>query len=239
MKKKTQMLVMSIFTIVLIIPCIAAFSLSHLVKQKQNETVPVFLNTSGSTSKKVPYDGNYTVPMEFEDYEKESVENMIKQSKNKTETFNPVFIIKPNPEDGFVSYDIDLPDDMQMHTYSLSKEYEVDLEIVYAIMFHESRFIWDVKDNINTNGTRDRGLMQINEINWQWLADIGLDVNDPYDNIECGIYMLSYLTNKYDTTSALMAYQCGEGGMKRLVNSGYITNFVYEIMDIKENVIKI
>lgn len=235
MKKKINMLVMSIFTIVLLVAFAISLSLCYMVNKKQNETLPVSLNTSKPENKKIPSD-NYTMYVDIEEYEKRSINNMIKQSFDGEEPENPVYRYRVEPVEGFIEYDIDLPQDMQMHSFALSQKYNVDVELVYAIMWHESRFIWDVPDNVNTNGTHDRGLMQINEVNWNWLAKIGLDVNDPYDNIECGVYMLSYLMNKYDTTHALMAYQCGEGGMKRLAGKGYVTDFVYEIMDIKNNV---
>lgn len=238
MRKKIDKLVISTFSIVLTVLFIASLSLSYLVQEKQNETVSVSLDISQPSNKDVPRE-SYTLPIEIKDNEKQSIKNMIKQSTNQTKSNNPVFVYKVEPVEGFVKYDIELPIDMQMHAFLLSEEYNVDIEVVYAVMWHESRFIWDVKDNINTNGTRDRGLMQINEVNWKWLSDIGLDVNDPYDNIECGVYMLSNLMNKYNTTQALMAYQCGEGRMKQLAKQGYVTDFVYEIMDIKTNVIKI
>lgn len=142
--------------------------------------------------------------------------------------------IVDNFEQEPVYYNIDLSKKLQEHTYKLSKEYKVDMELVLAIMWHESRFIEDVDDNINTNGSHDRGLMQINEVNWGWLSDKGLDVNNPYDNIESGVLMLSMLTEKYDLEKTLMAYQCGEGRMKELVSKGYVTDFVYDIMEISK-----
>jgi hypothetical protein len=45
------------------------------------------------------------------------------------------------------------------------------------VIWGESAGIPDVPDNVNTDGSHDRGLCQINEINWNWLCeDYGLDV---------------------------------------------------------------
>ncbi|MDR2655615.1 MAG: lytic transglycosylase domain-containing protein [Oscillospiraceae bacterium] len=137
-----------------------------------------------------------------------------------------------SPLSGYKPYNINLPDDLQYHTYKLCRFYNIDMEVALALMWHESRFIKDVPDHVNKNGSHDRGLMQINQINWRWLSERGLNVSNPYDNIECGVLMLSALNDKYGIENALMAYQCGEVRMKELANRGYQTQFVKDIIDL-------
>lgn len=82
-----------------------------------------------------------------------------------------------------------------------------------AVAWHESRFQLDAL-GYNTNGTYDSGLMQINDINRGWLAEEhGLNIDDPYDNIEAGIIILSRFWHKYPPEQALTAYGLGERGM--------------------------
>jgi len=111
---------------------------------------------------------------------------------------------------------IDLPYEYQEHTYRLCEQYGIEehYDVVMTIMWHESRYVVDVPDNINQNGSRDRGLMQINSCNWSWLSDEGFDISDPFDNIEAGILMVSRLFDKsYTVEQVLAAYAAGEAGM--------------------------
>lgn len=111
---------------------------------------------------------------------------------------------------------IPLEPELQAHTYKESIRSGLPPEIVLTIMEHESRYISDVPDNINRNGTRDRGLMQINEVNWEHLQDqYGLDVSDSRDNITAGMIILSGYLRTYPMEQALAAYAAGETGMKR------------------------
>lgn len=110
--------------------------------------------------------------------------------------------------------ELPLPPHLQIQTQSACKVYGLPLGTVYDIMNHESRMIPDVPDNYNRNGTRDRGLMQINEVNWPWLADLGLDVSEPSENIAAGCYLLAFHTQKYGLQDGLRAYAAGETGMK-------------------------
>lgn len=83
-------------------------------------------------------------------------------------------------------------------------------ETALALMYHESKF----KTNI-VSATNDHGLMQINYGNYQWLSStLGIQsLDDPYDNIECGIYMLVNAYEKYNNIEeALVAYNQGHVG---------------------------
>lgn len=96
-----------------------------------------------------------------------------------------------------------------------------------AIAWHESRCDPDIEDSL----TQDRGIMQINQINWDWLADEGLDVNVPEQNIESGILILSHHMEDYTLEESLAAYACGQSGM---LNGGD-KEFSKEVLEIVDN----
>lgn len=83
--------------------------------------------------------------------------------------------------------------------------------------------------------TNDYGLMQINICHKDFLRK-KLQVTDLLDerqNIKAGVYMLSDLVNRYeDRDRALMAYNCGEAGAKRLWEKGvYSTAYSRKVIE--------
>ena len=116
----------------------------------------------------------------------------------------------------------------------------IDPYVVFGIIYNESRYQEDVT-NLNTNGTTDYGLMQINEVNFDYLHNtIGIesmnDLLDPYKNIECGIELLRYHTDlANDTKLGLIGYQSGAGTMARLIQKGiYETEVQQQVLDYAE-----
>lgn len=119
-----------------------------------------------------------------------------------------------NPVDQeFQTYDIDLSEELQNYTFEQCQKVNLDPKLVLAVIKVESNFKSDL-----ISRTNDYGLMQINKVNHGWLKKkLGVtDFLDPKQNIDCGIYMLKELFDKYsDDHKVLMAYNFGEGGMKR------------------------
>ena len=85
-----------------------------------------------------------------------------------------------------------------------------------AIIYHESRFQAGAT-HLNTNGTTDWGLMQINDVCFSLLnRQLGIgsmnELLDPYKGIQAGCailaYHLRYVGNEDD---ALLRYQVGAG----------------------------
>jgi len=81
--------------------------------------------------------------------------------------------------------------------------------------------------------------MQINTINHEWLQEeLGItDFLDPYQNVMCGIYIISGHLEKTDgdIELALMRYNCGATGAKRLWDKGiYHTDYTRKIMGYYE-----
>ncbi len=124
-----------------------------------------------------------------------------------------------NPVDqGFQTYDIGLSEELQKYTFQQCKKNGLEFELVLAVMQVESNFKSDL-----ISRTNDYGLMQINKVNHKRLKkELGVtDFLDPKQNIDCGIYMLKELFDKYsDEHKVLMAYNFGEGGMKRKWKKG-------------------
>lgn len=129
------------------------------------------------------------------------------------------------PEDGeaetvevFSPIECPLPEELQEYTYYASKIFDVEFELVMAVMYTESGF--DVEA---ISETGDYGLMQINEIAVPELADrlYITDISDPYQNIRAGAYLLGEYVNRYEyVEQALMAYNMGEYGAAAAWDAG-------------------
>lgn len=119
---------------------------------------------------------------------------------------------------------------LQAHTYARACQAGIPLEVLCAIIWHESG-AQDDAINYNTNGTVDVGLMQINSVNWERFAGMGIDVHDSYGNIDAGVYLLWESRQKgYTPAQTLAAYAAGPTGM---LDGGGMW-FVKEIMQIVE-----
>lgn len=115
-----------------------------------------------------------------------------------------------------------------------SATYDLDSVLVQAVIGHESDGRADAI-NYNDNGTHDRGLMQINSCNFEWLRDeLGItDFYDPRQNIQCGCYILGLLSKKYENVHRiLMSYNMGEGRTRELWSQGiYSSRYSREVVE--------
>ncbi len=100
-----------------------------------------------------------------------------------------------------------------------SEEYELEKNIIYAVIKAESGF--DASDRSHTGA---RGLMQIMPETGEWAAElIGLNgydseqLYDPETNIHIGCWYLRYLLDMYDNnlSTALAAYNAGLGNVSK------------------------
>ena len=136
-----------------------------------------------------------------------------------------------------VYYDCPLSYELQDYIRELCEDNGVPMELVIAMIEVESSFRADV-----VSGTNDYGLMQINTVNHGWLSEeYGItDFLDPYQNVFCGITILAQHYNRFeDIDKALMAYNLGAAGAKRLWDKGiYETSYTQKIrtaMEVYEN----
>lgn len=138
--------------------------------------------------------------------------------------------IEPLPE---MYYDCPLDEELQDYIRKICESYDVPMSLVLAVISVESSFRADA-----ISKTGDYGLMQINVVNHEWLAEeYGItDFLDPCQNVFCGVAMLSQHLDRYgDETKALMAYHHGATGAKRLWDKGvYATEYTNRILELKE-----
>lgn len=131
-------------------------------------------------------------------------------------------------------YNVPLSHELQDYIRNLCIEYDVPMDLVMAVIEVESSFRSGV-----VSKTNDYGLMQINKINHEWLSETleVTDFLDPYENVLCGIYILSdYIGEGEDIVKGLMCYNCGKTGAKRLWDKGiYSTTYTDKIMTAYEN----
>ncbi len=109
--------------------------------------------------------------------------------------------------------------------------YGVDICLVYGVIRTESNFDPDA-----VSGAGAIGLMQIMPETFTWLQNYRTDfmpeeilksdeLYDPETNIDYGVYLLSYLLEKYegDTSLAICAYNAGYGNVDEWLANGTIS----------------
>ena len=152
---------------------------------------------------------------------------VVTPATSKVETSTPT-----EPEKFY--YDCPLDHDLQDYIRDLCIENDVPMDLVIAMISVESSF----RPNV-VSGTNDYGLMQINKINHEWLSEEYsiTDFLDPYQNVFCGITIIAEHLKKTDggIELALMRYNCGATGAKRLWDKGiYHTDYTRKIMEYYE-----
>lgn len=109
-----------------------------------------------------------------------------------------------------------LDDELKNTMIDMCDKYDLPLALVLAVAEQESRF-----NPSEVSSTNDYGIMQINKVNFNWLREKGIEPLDNKGNIEAGVLILSEAVKKYgDYGLALMAYNCGDTGAKRLWKKG-------------------
>ena len=136
-----------------------------------------------------------------------------------TDAPTPTVSVTPEPERYILTEDVPLSFDLQRVMQDACDKYGVPYALALAVAECESSFILEAD-----NGTC-WGVMQIHPINYPRLRENGIEPTEYEGNIVAGVFMLGELLEKYsDTHKALMAYNCGETGAKRLWNQGYLTS---------------
>lgn len=161
-----------------------------------------------------------------ETFESTPVETEVPNLPSETTTL-PVVESKPP----VLYYDCPLSHELQDYIRDLCESENVPMGLVIALIDRESGFQTSV-----ISDTGDYGLMQINTINHAWLSEQhGItDFLDPCQNIFCGVKILSGHLENYDgdLSKALMAYNMGATGAKRLWDQGiYSTSYTTYILN--------
>lgn len=134
-------------------------------------------------------------------------------------------------EPRFAPLPVNMEEEDQRTVFDICEKYNVAFSLVMALIEHESSFDEDARSK-----TGDSGLMQINDINKEWLAELGFeDIMDPAQNVEAGVYILSGYLKNYETAPALMAYNMGEANAAALWEKGiFESEYSREIMAREE-----
>ena len=131
--------------------------------------------------------------------------------------------------------EIPLSEELQAYTYQQCQEKQVSYELVLAMMYHESNYD-PAAVRYYQDGSSDSGLMQINSINSKSLNELyGItDLQDPYENIQAGVSIISGFVHEYGEHDGLMAYNMGVGGYQNAIANGtYTTTYAQNIMETK------
>ncbi len=128
----------------------------------------------------------------------------------------------------------DIVSDGRLLAYDL-QEIMQDYCEVYGVPYALALAIAEVETHFDPDAvspTHDYGLMQINQVNHAWLLEKGFDVNTYAGNIEAGLYIIGgYLDTYGDTEMALMAYNNGPTGARKLWDAGtYQTDYTRKVM---------
>lgn len=135
-------------------------------------------------------------------------------------------------------YRFDMPAEWQDYLWEQCAAYGITeyYELLLAQSYHESA--WDPNAVSKSN---DYGLMQINKCNHEWLSEtLGVtDFFDPYQSIDCGVYMMSGFLKKYnDVQIALVCYNMGESkavnGIKSSKYSRCVVNDMEKLIILEE-----
>ncbi len=118
------------------------------------------------------------------------------------------------------------PNHYQQHVQQYSRQYDLPPELVYGVIYTESRFNPQAVSRVGA-----RGLMQLMEETFEWAryrmsdpAELEYSsMFDPETNIRYGSYTLSLLLEEFGSVeTALCAYHAGWGNVKKwLANSKY------------------
>lgn len=121
-------------------------------------------------------------------------------------------------------FDVPLSDSLQRYIYEICADENVPVTLVMAMIEHESGF-----DPEAVSPTDDYGLMQINAVSHEWLKEEYrcADMMNPYQNVFCGISIISSYIDKYgELDKALMAYNMGNYGAQKAWKNG-VTSIAY------------
>lgn len=161
--------------------------------------------------------------------------------------------IKPptvEPNDGFIYYEyyydprsqkyerIKLSREWQEYTYEMCLKYNVPYEIVLGLMGAETG--WDVGIGVSDNGIY-YGIGMINiEYNKEYLRKYGIELCSPAGGVEAVCFIMSQKLNTFgDIDKALIAYNRGDGGARKLFRKGiYSTRYDRRIHEITNGMLQ-
>lgn len=123
--------------------------------------------------------------------------------------------------------------ELQEYIYNLCLEHNISFAFIMAQIGAETDFRVGLESEVGAVG-----LMQIRGSIHYELMDY-LDANDlynPYQNVKVGINLMHLYFDEYEESNlALMVYNCGSSGAKRLWQDGvYSTSYTKEILTVSQ-----
>ena len=159
-----------------------------------------------------------------------SIVNAEAPTENATETETECKVLQCT-----TMYDVPISDDLQWLIHEMCSVHGVDIKLVLAMISVESNF----RCNAYNPDTDCCGLMQINNVNLPMLREeVGVtDLFNAYENVIGGIYLLRQALNyDGDTEHALMIYNCGLTGAKKLFYKGiHSTEYSRKVLEARDN----
>lgn len=120
---------------------------------------------------------------------------------------------------------ISLSTDEQKHLYDVCKKWNVPVAYACAVIQSESHF-----DNEVVGGCGEVGYMQVHPVNWERMDQLGLNVRNNLDNLECGVIILHENIEYFrEFDAATMGYKCGTGRAAELIAEGIILEVCEEV----------
>lgn len=118
--------------------------------------------------------------------------------------------------------------ELQQGIYDICEKYNVQYELVMAMIKKESVYVVDC---VGDNGD-SVGLMQIQE-KWHYelMEELGVsDLTDPLGNVEVGAALISsYIEESGNVEYALMKYNGGAAYADRMTEAGKVSDYAQEI----------
>lgn len=133
---------------------------------------------------------------------------------------------------GSVSWDVPLDEDLQLYIYELSERYNIEPELILAVIGQESNYN---ASTIGDNGN-SYGLMQV-QPKWHEERMTQYNVTDllnPYENVLIGTDYLAECIAKGGLEWGLMAYNGGVDHANAMTEQGVVTEYVEGVMMLAE-----
>jgi hypothetical protein len=137
-------------------------------------------------------------------------------------------VTKPQAEE-VKFYNVPLSEEIQLHVFAECEKYNIAPNLIFAIMWRESRF-----DEYAVSPHGAIGLMQVAP-QWHWdrMERLGChDLYNPYQNITVGIdYVAELKEENDDVIWVILAYRHGRDTATEMFEDNILTWYVVDILE--------
>lgn len=168
-------------------------------------------------------------PVDIQESTTEAIETATKETTEELITTAVTTSVVETEPPKVIYFDVPLSKDLQDHIFELCASYEIEPEVVIAVIKRESEF----KSNKMGDNGNSYGLMQV-QPRWHQARMDSLfcpDLLDPYQNVTVGI---DYLAELFDTGNSLewvlMAYNGGPSYANKKVAAGIVSDYAKTVI---------